>query len=157
MNNVFKEGLWSQEINVADFVQKNITPYEGDASFLVGPSERTLKVWNACLKALEEERANNGVRSLDNVTVSTITSHQAGYIDRENELIVGKNLAEEENYTIGDKVDVYGKEFKITGIYETGSIFYDSAMYTGLSKLQNLTDNEEKISSISIKIKKDAN
>lgn len=77
--------------------------------------------------------------------------------ENENELIVGKNLAEEENYTIGDKVDVYGKEFKITGIYETGSIFYDSAMYTGLSKLQNLTDNEEKISSISIKIKKDAN
>ncbi|WP_461436070.1 ABC transporter permease [Methanosphaera sp.] len=79
------------------------------------------------------------------------------YNENENELIVGKNLAEEENYTIGDKVDVYGKEFKITGIYETGSIFYDSAMYTGLSKLQNLTDNEEKISSISIKIKKDAN
>ncbi|WP_292473111.1 ABC transporter permease [Methanosphaera sp.] len=77
--------------------------------------------------------------------------------ENENELIVGKSLAEEENYTIGDKVDVYGKEFKITGIYETGSIFYDSAMYTGLSKLQNLTDNEEKISSISIKIKKDAN
>ena len=77
--------------------------------------------------------------------------------ENENELIVGKNLAEEENYTIGDKVDVYGKEFKITGIYETGSIFYDSAMYTCLSKLQNLTDNEEKISSISIKIKKDAN
>ena len=77
--------------------------------------------------------------------------------ENENELIVGKNLAEEENYTIGDKVDVYGKEFKITGIYETGSIFYDSAMYTCLNKLQNLTDNEEKISSISIKIKKDAN
>ncbi|MBQ6218184.1 MAG: ABC transporter permease [Methanosphaera sp.] len=75
----------------------------------------------------------------------------------ENELIVGKNLADEENYTIGDKIDVYGDEFKITGIYETGSIFYDSAMYTSLRKLQNLTDNEDKISSISIKIKKDAN
>ncbi len=75
----------------------------------------------------------------------------------ENELIVGKNLADEENYTIGDKIDVYGNEFKITGIYETGSIFYDSSMYTSLSKLQNLTDNEDKISSISIKIKKDAN
>ena len=74
-----------------------------------------------------------------------------------NEIIVGKSLAEEENYTIGDKVDVYGNEFKITGIYETGSIFYDSAMYTGLGKLQNLTDNEDKISSISIKIKKEAN
>ena len=89
MNKVFKDGLWSKEINVSDFVHTNITPYEGDASFLAGPTERTKKVWNECLKALEEERANNGVRSLDNVTVSTITSHKAGYIDRENELIVG--------------------------------------------------------------------
>ena len=85
----FKEGKWMTEINVGDFVHENLTPYEGDASFLVGPTERTMKVWNACLKALEEERANNGVRALDPVTVSTITSHKAGYIDRENELIVG--------------------------------------------------------------------
>ena len=85
----FKEGLWCTEINVGNFVHENITPYEGDASFLVGPTERTKAVWNVCLKALEEERANNGVRSLDNVTVSTITSHKAGYIDKENELIVG--------------------------------------------------------------------
>ena len=74
----FKDGLWSKEINVGNFVHENITPYEGDASFLAGPTERTKKVWNVCLKALEEERANNGVRSLDNVTVSTITSHKAG-------------------------------------------------------------------------------
>ena len=67
MNKVFKDGLWSKEINVSDFVHTNITPYEGDASFLAGPTERTKKVWNECLKALEEERANNGVRSLDNV------------------------------------------------------------------------------------------
>ncbi|MBQ3610327.1 MAG: formate acetyltransferase, partial [Bacteroidaceae bacterium] len=85
----FKEGKWMTEINVGNFVHENLTPYEGDASFLAGPTERTMKVWNACLKALEEERANNGVRALDNVTVSTITSHKAGYIDRENELIVG--------------------------------------------------------------------
>ena len=89
MNLKFKEGKWMTEINVADFVHENLTPYEGDASFLAGPTERTMKVWNACLKALEEERLNNGVRALDNVTVSTITSHKAGYIDRENELIVG--------------------------------------------------------------------
>ena len=89
MNKMFKEGLWNSEINVADFVQRNITPYEGDASFLAGPTERTKKIWNICLEALEEERTNNGVRSLDNVTVSTISSHKAGYIDRENELIVG--------------------------------------------------------------------
>ena len=89
IHNEFKSGLWQSKIDVSDFVQANITPYYGDASFLAGPSERTKKVWNKCLEALEEERARGGVRSLDNKTVSTITSHKAGYIDRENELIVG--------------------------------------------------------------------
>ncbi|WP_321332392.1 formate C-acetyltransferase [uncultured Bacteroides sp.] len=86
---IFKDGLWSKEINVKDFVSNNITPYNGDASFLQGPTERTKHVWDVCLKAIEEERTNNGLRSLDNKTVSTITSHKAGYIDKENELIVG--------------------------------------------------------------------
>ena len=85
----FIDGAWSHSINVTDFVRKNLTPYEGDASFLQGPTERTQHIWNLCLKALEEERANNGVRAIDPDTVSTITSHPAGYIDRENELIVG--------------------------------------------------------------------
>ena len=85
----FKEGRWNHEINVTDFVRTNITPYEGDSSFLVGPTERTKAVWNKCLEALAEERANNGVRSLDPSTVSTITSFAPGYIDKENEVIVG--------------------------------------------------------------------
>lgn len=85
----FKEGRWNHEINVTDFVKTNITPYEGDASFLSGPTERTKAVWNKCLEALTEERANNGVRSLDPSTVSTITSFAPGYIDKENEVIVG--------------------------------------------------------------------
>ena len=85
----FIDGSWSQKIDVTDFVRKNITPYEGDASFLVGPTERTKHIWDICLKALEEERNNNGVRSFDPDTVSTITSHKPGYIDQENELIVG--------------------------------------------------------------------
>ena len=85
----FIDGSWSQKIDVTDFVRKNITPYEGDASFLVGPTERTKRIWYICLKALEEERNNNGVRSFDPDTVSTITSHKPGYIDQENELIVG--------------------------------------------------------------------
>ena len=89
LNKTFIDGLWNKEINVSDFVSKNITPYTGDASFLQGPTERTKRIWDLCLKALEEERANNGVRSLDHKTVSTITSHKAGYIDKENELIVG--------------------------------------------------------------------
>ena len=89
LTNRFKDGLWSKEINVTDFVSTNITPYEGDASFLQGPTERTKHIWDLCLKALEEERNNGGIRSLDPDVVSTITSHKAGYIDRENELIVG--------------------------------------------------------------------
>ena len=89
MTQNFKEGRWNHEINVTDFVKTNITPYTGDASFLVGPTQRTQAVWNKCLEALAEERANNGVRSLDPATVSTITSFAAGYIDKENEVIVG--------------------------------------------------------------------
>jgi formate C-acetyltransferase len=85
----FREGIWNQEINLRDFIQNNITPYDGDASFLVGPTERTQKIWDVCLQGILEERANNGVRSIDSVTVSSISSHKAGYIDRENELIVG--------------------------------------------------------------------
>ena len=85
----FKEGRWNHEINVTDFVKTNITPYEGDASFLSGPTERTKAVWNKCLKALAEARANNGLRALDPSTVSTITSFAPGYIDKENEVIVG--------------------------------------------------------------------
>ncbi|MDR0575589.1 MAG: formate C-acetyltransferase [Tannerella sp.] len=86
---IFKDGLWSKEVNVTDFVKTNITPYEGDASFLVGPTDRTKRIWDLCMHAVAEERANNGVRSLDNKTVSTVISHQAGYIDKERELIVG--------------------------------------------------------------------
>jgi len=85
----FKDGLWSKEINLRDFIQNNILPYDGDASFLVGPTERTLHVWNICLEAIKEERANNGVRSIDAKTISTISSHKAGYIDKDAELIVG--------------------------------------------------------------------
>ncbi|GFI05598.1 formate acetyltransferase [Muribaculaceae bacterium] len=89
LNTIFTDGVWSREINVADFVSKNIVPYTGDASFLKGPTERTRRVWDICLQALEEERRNNGVRSIDAEVISTITSHKAGYIDRDNELIVG--------------------------------------------------------------------
>ncbi len=85
----FTDGAWRQTVDVADFVSKNLTSYTGDASFLHGATERTKRVWDVCLKALEEERAAGGVRSLDPDTVSTITSHKAGYILKEDELIVG--------------------------------------------------------------------
>jgi len=89
MTQKFNDGRWSHRIDVADFVYSNITPYDGDASFLAGPTERTKKLWDRCIEALEEERQNGGVRSIDASTISTITSHAAGYIDKENELIVG--------------------------------------------------------------------
>ena len=94
LNTIFTDGVWSREINVADFVSKNIVPYTGDASFLKAPTERTRRVWDICLQALEEERRNNGVRSIDAEVISTITSHKAGYIDRDNELIVGLHTDE---------------------------------------------------------------
>ena len=89
MTDKFNSGRWSRRIDVADFVYSNITPYEGDASFLEGATERTKTLWAKCLEAIEEERQNGGVRSIDASTISTITSHAAGYIDKENELIVG--------------------------------------------------------------------
>ena len=85
----FKDGAWSGKIDVSDFVYNNITPYEGDASFLQGPTNRTKKLWAICTEALAEERDNGGIRAIDPKTISTITSHAAGYIDRDNELIVG--------------------------------------------------------------------
>ena len=89
MKTKFNDGRWSHRIDVADFVYSNITPYDGDASFLQGPTERTRNLWKKCIEALDEERQNGGVRAIDASTVSTITSHAAGYIDKENELIVG--------------------------------------------------------------------
>ena len=85
----FKSGTWVDTINVRDFVINNITPYHGTHDFLVGPSKRTLKLWDICKEATKEERLNNGVRSLDTNTISTISAFEAGYIDMENEVIVG--------------------------------------------------------------------
>ena len=85
----FKPGVWQESINVRDFVQTNITPYEGDDKFLCEATERTKNLWKICREAMKEEADRNGVRSIDNQTVSTINSHGAGYIDKDNELIVG--------------------------------------------------------------------
>ena len=85
----FKSGIWTEKVNVRDFVSNNITPYLGTAEFLVGPSAKTQKLWDICKKATKEERKNNGVLSIDTETISTISAFEAGYIDRENEVIVG--------------------------------------------------------------------
>ena len=84
----FQAGRWQQIIDVRNFIQTNYTPYEGKADFLAGITDKTQKVWSKCvaLLALENEK---GVLDVDTTKVSTITSHKAGYIDQENEVIFG--------------------------------------------------------------------
>ncbi len=85
----FKPGKWQQEINVRDFIQKNYTLYEGDASFLADPTKATVQLWEECCDLFKKERENGGVLDMDTKIVSTITSHGAGYIDKDLEKIVG--------------------------------------------------------------------
>lgn len=85
----FENGNWNDQIDVKDFVKRNITPYYGDATFLSGPTEATKKLWQICLDAMKEERVNDGCRAIDTETISTITSHAAGYIEKDLEKIVG--------------------------------------------------------------------
>ena len=85
----FKPGVWQNEINVRDFIQANYKEYLGDASFLSGATERT----NGIMKKLNElfalERQFGGVLDIDTATVSSLTSYSPGYIDKDNEIIVG--------------------------------------------------------------------
>jgi formate C-acetyltransferase len=85
----FKTGNWNNAIDVYDFVLQNITPYVGDQSFLVGPSERTKKLWDVCKENLLEERKRNGILAIDTDVISNLTSFGPGYIDKENETILG--------------------------------------------------------------------
>ncbi len=86
----FTAGKWSDdEVNVRDFIQHNYTPYEGDGKFLEGPTEATSKLWKEIIDLTERERKAGGVLKADTKTVSTLTSHPAGYIDKKLEKIVG--------------------------------------------------------------------
>ena len=85
----FVGGKWQQEINVRDFIQKNYTPYLGDSSFLSNATESTKKLWEECCELFKKERENAGVLDMDTKIVSSITSHNAGYIDKNLETIVG--------------------------------------------------------------------
>lgn len=86
----FTAGKWSDdEVNVRDFIQHNYTPYEGDGKFLEGPTEATSKLWKEIIDLTERERKAGGVLKADVKTVSTLTSHPAGYIDKKLEKIVG--------------------------------------------------------------------
>ena len=85
----FNNGAWQKEINVRDFIQKNYTPYDGDESFLEGPTDATKELWKETLELQKKEREAGGVLDMDTKVVQTITSHEAGYIDKDKETIVG--------------------------------------------------------------------
>ena len=88
--NKFQPGDWQKEINVRDFIQNNYTPYEGDSSFLTGTTEKTKKLWDEVLELYKKEKeSSGGVLDIDTKTVSTVAAHDAGYIDKDLEEIVG--------------------------------------------------------------------
>ena len=87
--NGFKSGAWQNEINVRDFIQQNYKAYEGDDSFLAGPTERTNDMMKKVNSLFKLERQYGGVLDIDTTTVSSLTHYAPGYVDKENELIVG--------------------------------------------------------------------
>ncbi|WP_371376097.1 formate C-acetyltransferase [Thalassotalea aquiviva] len=85
----FTPGKWQEEVNVRDFIQKNYTPYEGDESFLAGATEATNTLWNVVAEGIKKENATLAPIDFDTDNPSTITSHDAGYINKDLETIVG--------------------------------------------------------------------
>ena len=80
----FKPGRWNRtSVNVRNFIQENYTPYEGDDSFLAGPTEATTKLWAQVMDLSKQEREAGGVLDMDTKIVSTITSHGPGYLDKD--------------------------------------------------------------------------
>ncbi len=85
----FEGGTWVKEVNVRSFIRHNYTPYDGDEAFLVGPTKDTLELWDQVLELSKKEREAGGVLDMDTKTISTITSHGPGYLNRDKEKIVG--------------------------------------------------------------------
>lgn len=85
----FQSGVWSQEINVRNFIQKNYLPYDGDEAFLAEATPSTLQLWNQVLELSKQERDAGGVLDMDTKIISTITSHGPGYLNQSIEKIVG--------------------------------------------------------------------
>ncbi|WP_280770930.1 pyruvate formate lyase family protein [Salipaludibacillus daqingensis] len=85
----FKQGVWCEEIDVRDFILRNMVTYKGNDDFLESPTNRTNKLWEKVQILIEQEEIKNGMLDIDTKTVSTITSHDPGYIDKNLEIIVG--------------------------------------------------------------------
>lgn len=127
--NGFNKGKWNKSIDVRDFIQNNYTPYEGDESFLAGPTERTKELWNKVLDLYKEEK-EKGVLDIDVDTASNINAYEPGYINKDLEQIVGlqtdsplkraimpeggikivEKSCESYGYKVSDKIDeIYNK------------------------------------------------
>lgn len=132
--NGFNDGVWTKEINVRNFIQKNYTLYEGDDSFLADVSQKAKKVWNKCEELLAEELKKGGVLDVETDIISGITNFAPGYIDKENEVIVrlqtdaplkrivnlygGKRMAhqslEQYGYKLNEEIDRHFNEYRKT-------------------------------------------
>ncbi len=133
----FKNGIYQTQIDVRNFIQTNYTPYEGDFSFLAGPTERTKALMKKVNALLKEEQNKGGVLSIDTERVSTLTAYPAGYIDKDNEIIVGvqtdeplkrgvnpfggmrmaRSACEQYGYKLSDKIE---DEFKYKTTHNDG-------------------------------------
>ncbi|MDD3094383.1 MAG: pyruvate formate lyase family protein, partial [Clostridia bacterium] len=85
----FNNGKWNSEIDTRDFIVNNYSPYDGDESFLEPATDNTKKLWKKVENLLKEERSRGGIYDIDESVISTITSHNPGYIDKSLEQIVG--------------------------------------------------------------------
>lgn len=85
----FSKGEWQDNVNVRDFIQKNYTPYEGDESFLAGATKATSALWDSVMEGIKQENRTHAPVDFDTNVAATITSHDAGYINKGLEKIVG--------------------------------------------------------------------
>ena len=152
--NNFKEGNWCQNIDVKNFIDLNYTYYNLDESFLCAPTNKTKEVWNKCVDLLKEE-LKLGVLDIDVDNVSGINSFEAGYIDKENEVIVGLqtdkplkrminpfggirmvyNSLEAYNYKLNENIDKYFSSFRKThneGVFDAYTPEMKTARSVGL-------------------------
>ena len=150
----FKPGSWMTDVNVRSFIQHNYTPYEGDDSFLVGPTKRTTELWNEVLELMKEE-AKKGIIDAETSTPSTITAFGPGYIDKDKEVIVGyqtdkplkrgimpnggirvvKSALESYGYTLDTKTEQIYSENRKThndGVFDAYTDAMKKARHTGI-------------------------
>ena len=131
--NGFQGGQWQRTVDVRSFIQKNVTPYDGDEHFLAGPTQRTRKVWEKC-EALLRQELQQGILDVETHIVSGIDNFAPGYIDKENEVIVGlqtdaplkrivnlyggtrmaKSALEQYGYTLDPDIDAHFSEYRKT-------------------------------------------